>query len=1146
MVKKPKRKNRGKAANDEHLDFSAASTPAVQALMEMMNAGKTNQLGLDLMLDEILQDAPAMLRPMVKKVAKPRGVKKIDFALLERWQNWSFEFVDMFLIDFDEEEIDYSVNFNIEAILEDGLVVAQYKTKQEQHRLFINVNPKAKQRWGCDCLNSLGSSRCIHTFTLADFLSQMLDYEDSEISELIATRAFHKKRPDLTKLGQVDPKVVKQYLDQKLPRITAPIAQDPSELGDIATESPSRLCWDVVGTDHNAELELRLQQGKKRGVGWTKGKRLTVTSLHTHLDVASDADRKILRQIDGNMLHYGRTLTFNVVEACYHLVGQPNVMLNGKPIEVLRFHPELEFYQTDQHCGVRRKTGFQDQEVGPILASHNRLLELLPKTGQIRVASMSEDGLTTFKALLTMPPLPQTSADELIDRVKAYQNVLAIDLPASRQTTEPEETRPVLLLRSRKDGKLDYGFRVRGSRNNLYMPGVGQSFVQPKPKKGQATVTLKRNFNRERTESDQLADRLQLPAEPQQGTLGDFEQALQVLETAQQLETEGDIEVLWDKHSVEPIRMLGTVTANALRVEVGASRDWFQLKGHCELANGSIDLSELLSGVADNETRGQFVRFGKHGWAKVSKQLRGQLNRVSDTVSRDRKNLSFDASAVPALQSFLQEEVQAKAGKKWKECLDRIERSKQLVPKVPETLRAELREYQIEGFGWLRRLAEWGVGGILADDMGLGKTLQTLAVLLDRAVDGPALVVAPTSVGFNWKNETERFAPDLNVHLYRDTDRDQFLDELGPQDLVVCSYGLLLRDAAKLSQIKWATFVLDEAQAIKNNRSKTAVAAKTIDANWKLALTGTPMENHLGELWSIFNVVAPGVFGGWANFRTRFATPIEKNQDDERRGALRDRIQPFVLRRTKSEVLKDLPPRTDQNLTIELSNEERVVYDRVRMSAIGEVDEISKLHDVQDQRFRLLALLTRLRQLACSPKLVYEDWSKRSSKLQQLAETVGSLKAEGHRVLIFSQFVKHLSLIREMLAEEEITFEYLDGSTPAAARQERVERFQTGDATAFLISLKAGGTGLNLTAADYVIHMDPWWNPAVEDQATDRAHRIGQQRPVMCYRFVAQGTIEEEILKLHDTKRDLVAGVLEGSSSAAKLTTSDLIDMIRR
>jgi len=480
------------------------------------------------------------------------------------------------------------------------------------------------------------------------------------------------------------------------------------------------------------------------------------------------------------------------------------------------------------------------------------------------------------------------------------------------------------------------------------------------------------------------------------------------------------------------------------------------------------------------------------------------------------------------------------------ECLERLERAEQLDPQLPTQLNATLREYQIEGFRWMRKLAEWGVGGILADDMGLGKTIQTLAVILDRASQGPCLVIAPTSVAFNWMREIERFAPSLNAHLYRETDREDFLLQLGPGQVVVCSYGLALRDAGKLKEVEWHTMVLDEAQAIKNSRSKTSQAISSIPADWTVALTGTPVENHLGELWSLFHVVSPGIFGGWEHFRTRYASPIEKDNDQDRREALRQRLQPFVLRRTKGEVLRDLPPRTESNLYVELSPEERKRYDQVRLSTIAEAMSIAKLPDVQDQRFKILALLTRLRQLACNPKLVDHHWKGGSAKLDLLRDTLKELQDEGHRVLVFSQFVQHLQLIREMLDQEKISYQYLDGSTPPDQRTREVDAFQNGNATVFLISLKAGGTGLNLTAADYVIHMDPWWNPAVEDQATDRAHRIGQTKPVIVYRIIAQGTIEEEILKLHDTKRDLIAGVLEGAQAAAKLSTQDLIAMIKK
>jgi len=429
--------------------------------------------------------------------------------------------------------------------------------------------------------------------------------------------------------------------------------------------------------------------------------------------------------------------------------------------------------------------------------------------------------------------------------------------------------------------------------------------------------------------------------------------------------------------------------------------------------------------------------------------------------------------------------------------------------------------------------------------MGLGKTIQALAVLVDRQQTGPALVIAPTSVGFNWVRESERFAPDLKPTLYRETDRGQFLATIGKGDLIVCSYGLALRDAEPLSKVEWGTLLLDEAQFVKNSRSKTSQAIRTFQADWKLALTGTPMENHLGELWSIFRCISPGLFGSWDSFRDRFAGPIEKNNDAECRASLSRVIRPFVLRRRKSEVLMELPQRTEMNRYVELSSEERHRYDEMRLAAMGEIDQIVGMPDTQDHRFRILALLTRLRQLACHVRLVDAAWQGPSAKLSLLVETVEELRAEGHRALIFSQFTSYLALIRQALDLAGITYAYLDGSTPAKARQERVDSFQAGNSDMFLISLKAGGTGLNLTAADYVIHMDPWWNPAVEDQATDRAHRIGQTRPVMVYRIVARGTIEEKILELHRDKRDLVTGVLEGSESAGQLSTDQLVELIR-
>ena len=337
--------------------------------------------------------------------------------------------------------------------------------------------------------------------------------------------------------------------------------------------------------------------------------------------------------------------------------------------------------------------------------------------------------------------------------------------------------------------------------------------------------------------------------------------------------------------------------------------------------------------------------------------------------------------------------------------------------------------------------------------------------------------------------------------------------------------------------------MLDEAQAVKNAQTHRARAARSLRAEFRVALSGTPLENHLGELWSLFATVFPGLLGSWDQFRDRFASPIERGQDPEARAALARVIRPFLLRRTKQEVARELPARTEIVVPIALSEQERALYEDARLAAVAELADMKGLRDEQ-RRFQVLAALTRLRLLASHPRLHDRSSPVASSKLRRLIELIAELRAEGHRALVFSQFTSHLALVREALTEAGIPALYLDGATPAAQRRRTVQAFQAGEADAFLISLKAGGTGLNLTAADYVFHLDPWWNPAVEDQATDRAHRIGQDRPVTVYRLIARGTIEDKILALHADKRALIAGVLEGTSAAARLTTRDLLALI--
>ena len=427
----------------------------------------------------------------------------------------------------------------------------------------------------------------------------------------------------------------------------------------------------------------------------------------------------------------------------------------------------------------------------------------------------------------------------------------------------------------------------------------------------------------------------------------------------------------------------------------------------------------------------------------------------------------------------------------------------------------------------------------------LGLARDGDAVLLDRAGRGPALVLAPTSVALNWVSELARFAPRLQPVMYAEQgDRADCLKKLKKNDVLIVSYGLLVRDADALGATTFATLVIDEAQALKNPNTQRAKAARSLDAGFRIALSGTPFENHLGELWSLFSTVFPGLLGSLEQFRERYAIPIEGSGDPNARAALARVLRPFLLRRTKAEVASELPSRTEIQVPVALSTEESQLYDDARMAAVAELSRQGKGIRNEQQRFAVLAALTRLRLLASHPRLYDPRSTVASSKMRRLLELLDELRREGHRVLVFSQFTSHLALVREELDKAGFATTYLDGSTPAKTRATLIDAFQNGHGDVFLISLKAGGTGINLTAADNVIHLDPWWNPAVEDQATDRAHRIGQTKPVTVYRLITHGTIEEKILAMHGDKRSLVASVLDGTNAAAKVTTQDLLALL--
>jgi len=473
-------------------------------------------------------------------------------------------------------------------------------------------------------------------------------------------------------------------------------------------------------------------------------------------------------------------------------------------------------------------------------------------------------------------------------------------------------------------------------------------------------------------------------------------------------------------------------------------------------------------------------------------------------------------------------------------------------PKIslPTSFHATLRPYQEEGVRWLQFLREQQLGGILADDMGLGKTIQTLAHIMIEKENGrlknPCLIIAPTSVISNWKEEAQRFAPTLRILVLHGLNRHTSFEDISSHDLILSTYPLLIRDAKVLLSHRFSMIVLDEAHTIKNAQAKMTQIALQLKADSRICLTGTPMENHLGELWSLFHFLMPGFLGHKQYFQSNYRTPIEKQKNPEARDYLSQKLKPFILRRNKSAVAQDLPEKTEIQRHIVFEDAQRDLYESIRLSMHQKVKDAISEQGIERSQIMILDALLKLRQVCCDPRLVKVKKTNTdipSAKLQHLLEMLPTLLEEGRRILLFSQFTSMFTLIEPELTKLKIPYLKLTGETQN--RGELVTQFQEGNTPLFLISLKAGGTGLNLTAADTVIHYDPWWNPAVEAQATDRVHRIGQTSAVFVYKLITEGTVEEKILEMQHKKRNLVDSILSGGAMHSLMTMDDVEALFR-
>ena len=905
-----------------------------------------------------------------------------------------------------------------------------------------------------------------------------------------------------------------------------------------APELPEeRLVWRVSG-EPEVEVTAALQKRNKRG--WTRGRGVELREIADRSDT-DERDRRAAEAALTRRRSYSVELDRGALLRA--LIGHPRVVLERDPncaIRVRRAALEIRLRDEDDgQTSVAFSAG--DLELSPreLVDGHvaeETFARLLESEGELVVAAVSPALLSVASVCARYGAILPRKADvalvELLARLPAE---VGIEVPPRlRGDAVPADSRPRVRLEPLPGGGLRVELAARPIEGGpTHPPGEGPRHIFLAGARGARRYT-ERDLKGERAAADAIIAALHLDhAEPDgrfAWLLDDPEKALSLLDASQELGEALRLE--WPEGTKAWSIARGSTS---FKVSTKSMKDWFALRGELTVDEESVSLAALMGALRRGR---RFVEMTPGRFARISDELAEKLSSIDDVAFEDQKELVV----VPELAAKLREllpDTDFAPDPDFSSMCDRLLESSKNPPAIP-ALNASLREYQREGVEWLLRNAGWARGACLADDMGLGKTLQALALLSARSTLGPALVVCPTSVADNWCAEAARFAPGLEVRLHRGADRRAGLEGLGPGHVLVTSYDILVRDAEALTEITFATAVFDEAQVLKNPETQRRKVARQLAAGFSLALSGTPLENHLGELWSIFDVLVPGLLGPWKRFRDRFAAPIERQGDKDRLAALRSLLAPFLLRRTKREVAPELPERTEVVRAIELSSAEQALYEAERRRALTELAG----GDDPKKRFAILAALTRLRRMACHPALVDGGSSVRSSKLDELMRLADDLVREQHRALVFSQFTTHLALVRTALEDAGHEVLYLDGATPGAERTSLVRRFQEGDMPFFLISLKAGGTGLNLTAADTVIHLDPWWNPAVEDQASDRTHRIGQTKPVTVIRLVAQGTIEESVLELHGEKRELARGILEGAENNARLDTQELMALL--
>ena len=873
------------------------------------------------------------------------------------------------------------------------------------------------------------------------------------------------------------------------------VVDGPNGKGD------ERLVWVIEDLKN---ISCKIQKHAKKG--WTKGRAVTVDRLrYGYTELQSEFDRSLAHELM-SANHYWRN-ELPLSKSALQLLSQCDNVVDsaGQPMLIVPESALLVIDEADEHLQLRRFPK----------SSKSKALLRERSEGIFCYSNIPEKAERFFSLSESVPKVPAGHAEHLVQLIGEQVDWYSMtDQDGNISLGEWDER--VHLWLKLTDGILEVALEHQ-SQDGRYKigSGLGEEWLH-----ADGSTWFKRDLKQEKSQAKQVAKTLGLKAKA-----GDFswhvpaDQLDGVLSGLSELK---DVPIQWHKSS----RRVHSLGAKDIDLSIKENAGWFDVSGQAKLDGGLVlDFQRLLEA-----RRTGYIEVEKDNLTvMINEELRKQLSLLDSVLNESQ---SVHSQMAYPLQKLINT-MSVKSDNAWQELEQEWAKP---VGLDPQSLSA-LRDYQHSSVEWAVHLAHNGFGACLADDMGLGKTVQALKVIEHFKSQGPSLVVCPKSVLLNWQQEAERFASGLTIiDLEACQNRSESIKEAKAGDVVLMSYGLVTRLTQSLQEAEWQTVALDEAQQIKNPTAQRTKVLTALQAERRLTLSGTPVENHLVELWSQFSFLNPGLLGSLTQFKEKYGQ-AGKNEEDMLR--LRALVSPFVMRRTKKEVLTELPEKTELIHHVSLSTKERSAYEAVRKDSLKAVDDSEG-----NPAMKLFAALTRLRQVCCDPYLVFDSMPDASSKQKEALHLIQEALEGGHKVLVFSQFVQLLRRFAERLSELKIGYSYLDGQSTSRKRAQAIERFKNGEHDLFLISLKAGGTGLNLTEADTVIHLDPWWNPAVEDQASDRAYRMGQTNPVTVYRLVATNTIEEKIIKLHEEKRELADKILTGQSETSSLSPELLMKLL--